>query len=113
MQKINAAYTLLIDPERRAQYDASQPMRWAQAATSRRTASPLTCQAQVEPPPPLVPVGRRRSRSTLFVVATGLLLTLAVVVVFLAGVSLVLDAFDGPVTIQPVEHTIEMPGSPG
>jgi DnaJ domain len=93
MQELNAAYKALMDPQRRAQFDAQVPIGRARAAASRRLNAPPRVRTEhrdglAERP--------RLSRPLVLAVSLGVFIVLAVAFIF--AVSFAIDALDAPVS---------------
>ena len=104
MQELNAAYKALIDPVRRAQFDAQLQIGRAHLAASRRLSPPRRSVVVREPVAPVV----RRTRPLMLALMLGLLLLLAMALVL--GISLALDALDAPVSADHIAQAAAVLG---
>jgi hypothetical protein len=105
MQELNAAYHALIDPARRAQFDAQLHIGRAHMAASRRLSPPPRRKAVLDPSSA---PGIRRARPLVLALMLGLLLLLAMALVL--GVSLALDALDAPVSAEHIQQAAAVLG---
>ena len=106
MQELNAAYHALIDPVRRAEFDARLQIGRAQMAASRRLSPPRRGKVVVLDPSSTP--GVRRARPLVLALMLGLLLLVAVALVL--GVSLALDALDAPISADHIEQAAAVLG---
>jgi DnaJ domain len=92
MQQLNAAYNALIDPRRRAQFDAQLPIDRAGVAARRRLNAPVrTRTVRLDP----ITSQPRLSRPLLLALSLGVFLLVAGA--FVLAVSFAIDALDAPI----------------
>jgi hypothetical protein len=106
MQELSAAYNALIDPDRRAEYDAQELLRRTRAAAARRLRPPPH---RLQPElPPVVLVQPFHSRTRLIGLAMTLIVGGVVLAVLLVGLAIMLDVLDAPTTTSSIQPVLSM-----